>query len=119
MFQPLSSPEPPPSSLLRVIILTIIVRFLIYFHEKEFLNLCSGMSKSISVPQPGTEPVVPLAEVQSLNQWTGKEVHVISLKILCVLKKYGSTLHTLFCIFLFMHYSGTTLIKIYFKFKTT
>ena len=44
------------------------------------------MSKSISVPRPGIEPVVPSVEVQSLNHWTDKEVHVISLKILCVFK---------------------------------
>lgn len=45
--------------------------------------------------------MVPLTEVQSLNQWTDKEVHVISLKILCVLKMRKHITHTLFCIFSF------------------
>ena len=44
------------------------------------------MSKSISLPWPVIEPEAPPVEVQSLNHWTDKEVHVISLKILYVLK---------------------------------
>ena len=35
------------------------------------------MACQILVPQPGTEPVPPAVEAQSLNHWTAKEVPTI------------------------------------------
>ena len=67
----------------QVLILTILFKNYIYIYIIllfiYFSAPCGLWACGILVPQPGIKPVPPALEVQSLNQWTAREVSVLTI----------------------------------------